>query len=287
MKQVFHYATGISAVLCMAMLFASCSKDNNNNNTNNTRKPSVQIIDNPRFGKILADSNGRTLYVFAPDVKGTSVCTGSCLVTWPLLYIKDPSVSQGIGHNDIEDIDRTDGQEQLTYKGWPLYYNVNDTKEGDVNGDGFNGVWFVAKPDYTLMIARAQLVGNDNKNYKHDYTEGTENTVYIVDSMGRTLYAFTPDKFNKNNYTAADFSNDPTWPIFQVSSVQSLPSILSKADFGSITVFGKKQLTFKGWPLYYFGPDGANSRGINKGVSVPSPGIWPITNTTTATAPPQ
>lgn len=286
MKRVFHHATGMSAVLCIAMLFAACSKDNNNNNNNNpTPKPSVQIIDNPQFGKILADSNGRTLYVFAPDVSGQSACTGNCLVTWPLFYVKNPSVSQGIGNNDIEDIDRTDGDEQLTYKGWPLYYFANDSKQGDVKGDGLNGVWFVAKPDYTLMIAKAQLVGQDGKNYKHDYTEGTEATVYIVDSMGRTIYAFSPDKFNKNNYTKSDFSNDAIWPIFQVSSVQSLPSILSKADFGSIDVFGKKQLTFKGWPLYYFGPDGANSRGINTGISVPTPGFWPIVNNSSATAP--
>jgi len=46
-----------------------------------------------------------------------------------------------------------------------------------------------------------------------------------------------------------------------------------KSQFGSITVFGKKQLTFKGWPLYYFGQNGT-TRGNNKGVSVPTPGIW-------------
>jgi predicted lipoprotein with Yx(FWY)xxD motif len=287
MKRVFLHATGMPVVLCIAMLFAACSKSDNSsiNNNNNNHNPSVQVIDNPQFGKILADSNGRTLYFFAPDVSGNSACTGSCLVTWPSFYVKDPSVSQGIGNNDIEDFERTDGEEQLTYKGWPLYYYASDAKQGDVKGDGLNGLWFVAKPDYTLMIARAQLVGDDGKNYKHDYIEGTEATVYIVDSLGCTLYAFSPDQFNTNRYTLADFSNDAIWPIFQVSTVQNLPSLLSKADFGSINVFGKKQLTFKGWPLYYFGPDGANSRGVNKGVSVPTPGFWPVVNNSTATAP--
>jgi hypothetical protein len=36
-----------------------------------------------------------------------------------------------------------------------------------------------------------------------------------------------------------------------------------KSQFGSITVFGKKQLTCKEWPFYYFGQDDA-TRGNHK-----------------------
>lgn len=288
MKKLFSYAISIPTLIVLVSLLGACSKsDYNNVNNPPPHSPSIQIIDNPQFGKILADSNGRTLYVFAPDVSGNSACTGGCLVTWPSFYVKDPTLSQGIKSNDIEDIHRTDGEEQTTFKGWPLYYFASDASQGDVKGDGVSGVWFVAKPDYTLMLAKAQLVGADGKQYKSDYTEGTEASIYLVDSMGRTLYAFSPDKFKTNRYTLPDFSNDATWPIFQVGAVQSLPSILHKTDFDAIQVFGKNQLTFKGWPLYYFGPDGAGSRGINKGVSVPTPGFWPIVNNNSPVAPPQ
>ena len=54
-----------------------------------------------------------------------------------------------------------------------------------------------------------------------------------------------------------------------------MPSILDKALFTSIDVFGKKQLTYKGWPMYYFGADNMQ-RGLNMGVSVPTPGVWPV-----------
>lgn len=58
---------------------------------------------------------------------------------------------------------------------------------------------------------------------------------------------------------------------------------MSATDFGEIDVHGKMQLTYKGWPLYYFGQD--QNRGETKGVSVPAPGVWPIVNMNTSQAP--
>ncbi len=166
---------------------------------------------------------------------------------------------------------------QTTYKGWPLYYYAPDG-EGEVNGDGVGNIWYVAKPDYGIMIADAQLVGHDGKNYTSDYEEGDGVTKYFTDGYGRTLYIFTNDEENTNNYTEEDFSNNATWPIFHVD-IESLPSALNAEDFGEIDVFGEPQLTFKGWPVYYFGDD--TERGDNKGVSYPAAGVWPIINNAT------
>ncbi len=59
--------------------------------------------------------------------------------------------------------------------------------------------------------------------------------------------------------------------------------ISQKNDFGKIDVYGRTQLTYKGWPLYYFGQDSV--RGDNKGISFPAPGVWPIANENTPVAP--
>ncbi|MCG2462991.1 hypothetical protein K8352_19715, partial [Flavobacteriaceae bacterium F89] len=132
-----------------------------------------------------------------------------------------------------------------------------------------------AKPDYSLMYVRSQLVGHDGKNYKDDYTEGDGATSYITDIAGRTLYTFINDTKDTNSFTKPDFSNDAVWPVAEID-LDKIPSILDDTDFGSIDVYGKTQITYKGWPLYYFGQDA--DRGDNKGISFPAPGIWPIAN---------
>jgi predicted lipoprotein with Yx(FWY)xxD motif len=64
-----------------------------------------------------------------------------------------------------------------------------------------------------------------------------------------------------------------------------VPSTLDKSLFSSIDVFGKKQLTYKGWPLYYFQQD-AGIRGANKGISFPAPAVWPVPTKNMAAATP-
>lgn len=243
------------------------------------------------LGQTLTGANGKTLYFFAGDADGKTGCNApECLTNWYTYYADKAALKVGTGltATDFSEITRADGRLQTTYKGWPLYYFKNDAKAGDVLGDKVGNAWFVAKPNYTVMLVSSQLKGNDGKNYVTgntvSYAEGTGNTVYMTDANGRTLYGYAFDKNNKNNYTKADFSNDPTWPLFQVATVGDLPSSLNKADFAVIKVHGKDQLTYKGWPLYYFGPDGT-VRGANKGVSVPRTGIWPIVNATTPVAP--
>lgn len=277
----FNKTKMTTAMMATALLtiFSSCSKDKVENPENNTK--GVQTSQDAKFGTILIDSNGKTLYFFSNDTKGSSSCTGNCLTVWPIYYSGDISSDVKIDKSQLGEITRADGKKQSTYKGWPLYYYVGDSKSGEVQGDAVNKIWYVAKPDYLLMVANGQLKGDDTKDYLENYTEGQGNTSYLTDDQGRTLYAFKPDRFNKNNYTAADFSNDALWPIFQKEK-GALPSLVSATDIAVITVFGKKQLTYKGWPLYYFGQD--QQRGDNRGISYPRPGVWPIVNDKTTVA---
>ena len=229
------------------------------------------------LGKVLTDNKGMTLYYFSKDVGGTSACSGGCLDTWPVFTVDNLRLDTGLSASDFGSITTSAGKKQITYKGWPLYYYKSDLAAGEVKGENVGGVWFVAKTTYSLMMASAQLVGNDAKNYIVEagaYKEGTGSTIYFTDATGLTIYGFANDKKNLNKYTKADFSNDATWPIFY-TEIKDLPSTLDKTLFGKIITYGKDQLTYKGWPLYYFGPD-SKVRGVNKGVSVPKPGVWPI-----------
>ncbi|AMC11881.1 hypothetical protein Lupro_11660 [Lutibacter profundi] len=268
-------------LLVSIVLLQSCNKDNEETlqlPTENT----VRLATNATLGKILTDSEGKSLYFFSKDTKETSVCLDGCRDIWPVFYAENLTIDSGLDLADFATITRTDGVKQTTYKGWPLYYFSNDNAIGDTNGDKVNNVWYVAKPDYSLMYVNAQLVGHDAKNYTSNYTEGDGSTSYITDIDGRTLYTFSHDTNNTNNFTNSDFSNNGVWPIAEIS-LDQIPSNLNVSDFGTIDVFGKTQLTYKGWPLYYFGQDAV--RGDNKGISFPAPGVWPIANIDTPTAP--
>ena len=92
--------------------------------------------------KILTDEKGMTLYTFDKDSKGTSACNGGCAANWPPLMADSGAMAKG----DYSVVTRQDGSKQWAYKGMPLYLWKGDSKKGDMTGDGFNGVWHVAKP---------------------------------------------------------------------------------------------------------------------------------------------
>jgi len=279
-KLIFLLSTAV-------LVLTSCSSDDTDTNTpeQDPQTNSVRLSADTTFGNILTDSNGMSLYFFSRDTKDNSACMGGCRDAWPIFYVADLTLDSDLESSDFGVITRADGDKQNTYKGWPLYYFANDNAPGDTNGDGVGNNWYIAKPDYSLMYAQAQLIGKDAEgnpiNFKSDYTPGEALTFYMTSATGRTIYIFTNDAKDTNNYTNEDFSNDGTWPIIDID-IDKLPSILDASDFSTIDVFGRNQITYKGWPLYYFGGD--SERGDNFGINVPAPGIWPIVNTDTPDA---
>jgi predicted lipoprotein with Yx(FWY)xxD motif len=287
LKQIKFALVAVAA----ATFFVSCSsdKDTDDNTTPPEAKAEINLSNSASLGSYLSDKDGRSLYFFATDANGQASCTGGCEATWPSFFVDNltaDKIGTGLTLSDFTTITTASGKKQLAYKGWPLYYyspvssgdgygGVNTPEAaGKTTGDGVGGVWFIAKPDYSVMLVRSQLVGHDGKNYKSDYTVGDGLTTYFTDAKGLTLYTFKNDNFKKNNFTKADFSNNAVWPIYETDKIV-VPSILDKSKFSVITIFGKSQLVYNGWPLYYFGQD-AGVRGANKGISFPSPAVWPV-----------
>ncbi|HEY5143177.1 MAG TPA: hypothetical protein VII98_06720 [Solirubrobacteraceae bacterium] len=103
-----------------------------------------------RFGTILVDGSGRTLYLFTADRGKTSRCYGACARTWPVADAKGaPRAGAGVRRSLIGRTRRSDGRLQVTYRGRPLYYFVNEPA-GRVlcqNADEFGGLWLVVRPD--------------------------------------------------------------------------------------------------------------------------------------------
>ncbi len=104
----------------------------------------VGVTSNPQVGNILVDDHGMTLYRFTPDQPNTSTCYDGCARAWPPLLadaippVQDATLSAGLGLAP-----RTDGTQQLTFQGAPLYSYIGDTQPGDITGQASDGVWFV------------------------------------------------------------------------------------------------------------------------------------------------
>ena len=279
----------LSALCALAAIqFTSCNKEE----APTPPRTDIHLDSNAQAGKHLVDKDGKTLYYFSNDVNGLSNCTGGCLTNWPVFLADSVTTtySDGLLASDFGRITTPTGVRQTTYKGWPLYYySPGGVQEaaGQTTGEGVGNIWFVAKTNYSITIANYQLTGANGINYLGTYAPGDGRTSYFCDEKGNTLYAFGRDSSLINKYTKADFSNNAVWPIYETDNI-TVPSTLDKSLFVVITFNGKKQLTYKGWPLYYYGPDNF-VRGINKGITIPATqpvgAIWPIVNKDKAPAP--
>lgn len=94
----------------------------------------VKIGESADYGKYLTDSRGMTLYWYVKDVVGKSNCSDEfCLSRWAVYYRENIVAPSGIEAKDFGEIKRVDGKKQTTFRGYPLYYSVNDLDPGDVN----------------------------------------------------------------------------------------------------------------------------------------------------------
>ncbi|MEO6857578.1 MAG: hypothetical protein ABI323_03195 [Solirubrobacteraceae bacterium] len=110
-------------------------------------------------GTYLTGASGRALYLWVADTGGRSNCSGQCAKFWPpLLTTGTPTVSGGASATDLGTITRSDGGKQVTYKGHPLYYFLEDKGPGADHGEGNNGFgakWWLVAPSGTAITAKS------------------------------------------------------------------------------------------------------------------------------------
>jgi predicted lipoprotein with Yx(FWY)xxD motif len=93
--------------------------------------------------QVLTNSAGLTLYWFAPDTSTTSKCNGSCATYWP--PVKGPATAGSGVTGTLGTITRSDGTQQATYDGHPLYTYLGDKAPGQNKGNDINasgGLWY-------------------------------------------------------------------------------------------------------------------------------------------------
>jgi predicted lipoprotein with Yx(FWY)xxD motif len=106
----------------------------------------VMISTHPTLGNYLVDGNGMTLYWYTKDTVGVSACSGNCLKNWPAVTTTNFVITSAVAAADFGTIKRDDGTMQATFRGFPLYYWINDKKRGDTTGQDVGKVWYVIDP---------------------------------------------------------------------------------------------------------------------------------------------
>src|SRR4051794_31053304 len=156
------------AALAATLLVAGCgSKDDTQNSSASAKQSDGYNYGNskpaeskPSAGSaltlkaangMLADAEGRTLYLWEADQGDQSACDGACAQAWPPLTTDGkPAAGAGVDAGLLGTSKRADGTLGVTYAGHPLYYFSGDQAAGDANGkgsDGFGAKWWPVAPD--------------------------------------------------------------------------------------------------------------------------------------------
>lgn len=154
----------------------------------------------------------------------------------------------------------------MVYNGWPLYYYSGDQKPGDVKGQNFGGIWFVVSPYGGPRMPNAFV----------NVVTNAEFGPILTDASGRTLYLFTADGPNKTNC----FENCiRRWPPFLTIGAPQAGTGASAGLLGIITrEEGSTQVTYNGWPLYYYAfddkPGDTKGQAVDEGHAGGPAGLW-------------
>ena len=160
---------GAVAVALVALAVAGCgggddqataaSSSSNASGASST----VGVSDVSGLGKILVDSQGRTVYLFEKDTGPKSMCSGACAQEWsPVTTGGKPSAGDGVTASMVGTTKRSDGTTQVTYNDHPLYRFVGDNNPGDTSGqnvDAYGAEWHVLSPAGNKVEGKAKGSG--------------------------------------------------------------------------------------------------------------------------------
>jgi predicted lipoprotein with Yx(FWY)xxD motif len=136
----------------VAVLVAGCGSSYSSSSKTTSKVPPTAKtasvdLSTTKAGKVLVGPGGRTLYLFEKDTGSSSNCSGACANHWPpLTTTGKPSAGSGVQASMLGTTMRSDGKEQVTYNGHPLYYFAGDKSSGSTAGQGvdaFGAEWYV------------------------------------------------------------------------------------------------------------------------------------------------
>jgi predicted lipoprotein with Yx(FWY)xxD motif len=204
-----------------------------------------------KLGRVLANSKGQVMYLFAGDGKKVSHCNGACAEVWPRVTSKTkPVAGAGISAKHLSLAKKHD---QVTYYGHPLYYFTGDTKTSEAKGENLNS-FFVVSTKGKKVKPPKKVTKPTGPTGPAEVTTGTADAhTVLISGDNRTLFAlFNPDESTSFSCTGSCLS------VWQPLLTKGTPTEMAGADgtLGTVTRAGiGTQVTYDGLPLYNYQPD--------------------------------
>lgn len=230
----------------------------------------VLVANDATLGAILTTADGMTLYTYAKDTPGKSVCNDKCAVNWPPLLSESAPAAPDGATGTFSTIMRDDGGSQVAYNDMPLYTYIKDTDSGDTYGQDVGDVWYVAQAApgsgtptadsdddgdaTTLLVANDATLGN-----------------ILTDSKSMTLYLYTKDTPG----TSVCYDDCAVnWPPLIVTDPPTAPDGVTGKLGTTTRKGGQLQVTYNDQPLYLFIGDTKTGDTTGQGVG----DVWFIVN---------
>lgn len=209
---------------------------------------------------VFANGSGMTLYVYAKDPVGTSVCVDACAKEW----IPAAVLAEARAVGDWTIIRRSDGAKQWALRGKPVYVYVKDVDPGSVGGNSpkrfGRGAHISERGRPIIPIEPDKPLPKDWKAAMY-YPAGVENVpseflvknlldapgLVLQDQRGMTLYIYS-GVTGKERESCGALCGFRPMPAPQLA--------LAKGDFVPVERSdGVRQWTYKGLGLYTYTGD--------------------------------
>jgi predicted lipoprotein with Yx(FWY)xxD motif len=249
-------AAGISAPALAATHHTSMSPKGTKIATTVTKK----------YGRILANTKGRVMYLHTTDKGSVSKCPGACAAAWPKVTSKvKPVAGKGISAKHL----KRNSKGQVLYFGHPLYYFVSGKAKGNASGEGLVHFFVVGTNGKAIKHAKpAKASGPAGPAEVNTGDVGMASTEVITTKAGRTLYALTaPNEKGGFWCTGSCLS---FWIPLLTKGTPTAAGDTVQADLGTIKRAGiGTQVTYKGFPVYRYTGDTASGQDAGEGIPGP------------------
>jgi predicted lipoprotein with Yx(FWY)xxD motif len=166
LNQLGSRATWFATAGAVALILAACGSSSGPGKTSSastsSRAPTapagvtISTSRGPQ-GAYLTGASGRALYLWVGDSDGASNCSGDCASAWPPVIGRTTAASGGAIKSALGTIIRSDGTEQVSYHGHPLYYSTADPGPGTTHAEGsdsFGASWWLVAPSGAAITTK-------------------------------------------------------------------------------------------------------------------------------------